>query len=152
MPSKSLAALPSTPSPTALFAQTERPQQILTPLLSFTSALLLHSFAVRDKSSRLFPTACALFAKTTGVHPSRHSHISVIQLLTALESILIESARRKPFRMNTYRKQGEGGSLSRFSFSGLHAASPRFSCRLPARPRTCTLSPATGRNNHDRSA
>src|SRR5882672_6266360 len=23
---------------------------------------------------------------------------------------------------------------------------------LPARPRTCTLSPATGRNNHDRSA
>src|SRR5882724_11086345 len=118
MPSKSLAVPPLTPSPTALFTQTALPQQILTPLLSFTSALLPHSFlsratsardAVRGKSSRLFPTACAFLAKTTGVHPSRHSHISAIQLLTALESILTESARRKPFRMNTYRKQGEGG-------------------------------------------
>jgi len=155
MPSKSLTALPSTPSPTALFTQTPHSRQILTPLLSCTSALLPHSFlsratsardAVRGKSSRLFPTACALFAKTTGVHPSRHFHISAIQLLTAVDSILTGMHSRKPFRMNTYRKQGEGrgGSLTRFSFSGLHAASPRFSCRLPARPRTCTLSPATG--------
>ena len=146
MPSKSLTASPSTPSPTDLFTQTPHSRQILTPLISCTSALLPHSFAVRDKSSRLFPTACALFAKTTGVHPSRHFHISAIQLLTAVDSILTGMHSRKPFRMNTYRKQGEGrgGSLTRFSFSGPHAASPRFSCRLPARPRTCTLSPATG--------
>jgi len=84
--------------------------------------------------------------------PSRHSHIPAIQLLTAVESILTGMHSRKPFRMNTYRKQGGGGSLTRFSSGGLHTASPRFSSRLPARPRTCTLSPATGRNNHDRSA
>ena len=152
MPSKSLAVLLSTPSPTALFAQTAHSRQILTPLLSCTSALLPHSFAIRGKSSLLFPTACALFAKTTGVHPSRHFHISAIQLLTAVDSILTGMHSRKPFRMNTYRKQGGGGSLTRFSSGGLHTASPRFSSRLPARPRTCTLSPATGRNNHDRSA
>ncbi len=161
MPSKSLAVPPSTHSPTALFTQTPHSRQILTPLLSFTSALLPHSFlsratsardAVRGKSSRLFPTACALFAKTTGVHPSRHSPISALQLLTAVDSILTGMHSRKPFRMNTYRKQGGGGSLTRFSSGGLHTASPRFSSRLPARPRTCTLSPATGRNNHDRSA
>src|SRR5258707_6477039 len=118
MPSKSLAVLPSTPNPTALSAQTVRPRQILTPLLSCTSALLLHSLAVRRKSSRLFPTACSLFAKTTGVHPSRHSHISAVQLLTALDSILTEIHSRKPFRINTYRKQGEagGGRLTGFSF------------------------------------
>src|SRR2546429_6915441 len=109
MPSKSLSDLPSTPSPTALFTQTPHSRQILTPLISFTSALLPHSFAVRGKSSRLFPTACALFAKTTGVHPSRHFHISALQLLTAVDSILTGMHSRKPFRMNTYRKQGEGG-------------------------------------------
>src|SRR5437762_939625 len=106
MPSKSLTASPSTPSPTALFTQTPHSRQILTPLISFTSARLLHSFAVCDKSSGVFPTACALFAKTTAVHPSRHFHISALQLLTAVDSILTESARRKPFRMNTYRKKG----------------------------------------------
>src|SRR2546429_4277942 len=94
MPSKSLSDLPSTPSPTALFTQTPHSRQILTPLVSFTSALLPHSFAVRGKSSRLFPTACALFAKTTGVHPSRHFHISAIQLLTTVESILTEKRGR----------------------------------------------------------
>src|SRR5256885_6150532 len=94
MPSKSLAVPPSTHSPTALFTQTPHSRQILTPLISFTSALLPHSLAVRGKSSRLFPTACALFAKTTGVHPSRHFHISTLQLLTAVESILTEKRGR----------------------------------------------------------
>jgi len=150
MPSKSLAVLPSTPSPTALFARTAHSWQILTPAFSLTSALLsrslrgllhsflpransargaevaqtcetvrcsssifsmlcallLHSFAVRGKSSRLFPTACALFAKKTGVYPSRSLRVSTIQLLTALDSILTEAPSCKPFRMNTYRKQG----------------------------------------------
>ncbi len=64
MPSKSLVNFSSPPSPVALFAQTTHSQQILTPSFSFTSALLLHSFAVRGKSSRLFPIACALFAQT----------------------------------------------------------------------------------------
>src|SRR5882724_6650583 len=123
MPSKSRPVLPLTPSPTALFTQTAHSRQILTPAVSLTSALLPHSFAIRGKSSLLFPTACALFAKTTGVHPSRHSHIFAIQLLTTVESILTGMHSRKPFRMNTYRKQGGGGSLTRFSFSGLHAAS-----------------------------
>src|SRR5882757_3846005 len=112
MPSKSLTALPSTPSPTALFTQTPHSRQILTPLISCTSALLPHSFAVRGKSSRVFPTACALFPRTTGVHPSRHFHISAIQLLTIVESILTESSHRKPFKMNTYGKQGEGVALA----------------------------------------
>ena len=149
MPSKFLAALPSTLSPIALSAQTAHSRQILTPPFSFTSALLLHSFAVRGKSCRLFPTACALFAKKTGVYPSRSFRVFTIPLLTALDSILTETRPCK-----SYRRTGVGGRgrLTRLSFSGLHAASPRFSCRLPARPRTCTLSPATGRNNHDRSA
>jgi|SRR2546430_2996740 len=126
MPSKSLTGSPSTPSPTALFTQTAHSRQILTPLISCTSALLPHSFAVRGKSSRLFPTACALLAKTTGVHPSRHSHISALQLLTAVDSILTGMHFCKPFRMSTYRKQGGGGSLTRFSFSGLHAGVSSF--------------------------
>jgi len=43
MPSNSLAALPPTASPTALFAHAALPQQILTPLFSFTSTLLPRS-------------------------------------------------------------------------------------------------------------
>src|SRR5882757_1673894 len=130
MPSKSLADLPSTPSPTALSAQTAHPRQILTPLLSFTSALLSrsardlpHSFLPRAnsargaqttrslalfrsrskerKSSRVFSTACALFAKKTGVYPSRSLLVSTVQLLTALDSILTETPSCRPFRMNT---------------------------------------------------
>ena len=99
MPSKSLSDLPSTPSPTVLSAQTAHSRQILTPPFSCTSALLsrsarhlppaflsransargaqtacsfalFHSLSKERKSSRLFPTACALFAKKTGVYPS----------------------------------------------------------------------------------
>src|SRR3989442_1276764 len=109
MPSKSLAALLSISSPTALFAQTAHSRQILTPLLSFTSALLFHSFAVHGKSSRVFPIACALFAKTTGVYPFYSFHTSAMQFLTAVDSILTEMRPCKSFKMNTYRKQGKGG-------------------------------------------
>src|SRR5882762_1746599 len=77
MPSNSLAALPSTASPTALFAQTALPQQILTPLFSDTSTLLLHSFVVRDKSSLLFATTCALFTENAGVYPPSHFTLSI---------------------------------------------------------------------------
>ena len=106
MPSNSLAALPPTANPTALFAQTALPQQILTPLFSFTSTLLprslrgsLHSFLPRansargpqtarsvalfrslskeQKSSLLFSTPCALFAENAGVYPPSHSPISI---------------------------------------------------------------------------
>src|SRR6266436_6842852 len=105
MPSKSLAVLPSTSSPTALFAQTAHLRQILTPAVSLTSTLLPRSFAVRGKSSHFFSVACALFAKKTGVYPSRSLRVSTIQLLTSLESILTETHSCKPFRMNTYRRQ-----------------------------------------------
>ena len=130
MPSKSLAVLPSTPSLSALFAQTAHSRQIVTPLLSSTSGLLsrstrdlphsflpransrtgaqttrsfslFHSLSKERKSSRLFPTACALFAKKTGVYPSRSLRASTIQLLTALESILTETRPCKSFKMNT---------------------------------------------------
>src|SRR5216684_1859156 len=76
MPSNSLAALPSTARPTALFAQAALQQQLLTLLFSFTSTLLLHSFAVRDKSWRFFSTTCALFAENAGVYPPSHFSIS----------------------------------------------------------------------------
>src|SRR5882724_5374685 len=130
MPSKSLAVLPSTPSPTALFAQTAHARQILTPLFSCTSALLsrslrglphsplpransargaqttrslalFRSLSKERKSCRVFPIACALFAKKTGVYPSRSLLVSTVQLLTALDSILTETPSCSPFRMNT---------------------------------------------------
>src|SRR5882724_8188703 len=101
MPSKSRPVLPLTPSPTALFTQTAHSRQILTPAVSLTSALLPHSFAIRGKSSHFFSIACALFAKKTGVYPSRRFHTSAMQLLTALDSILTETPSCKPFRMNT---------------------------------------------------
>src|SRR5260221_4320952 len=101
MPSKSRPVLPLTPSPTALFTQTAHSRQILTPAVSLTSALLFRSLAVRSKSSRVFPTACALFAKKTGVYPSRSLLVSTVQLLTALDSILTETPSCRPFRMNT---------------------------------------------------
>src|SRR5438552_2438318 len=138
MPSKSLTASPSTPSPTAFFAQTAHSRQILTPAFSLTSALLSrsardlpHSFLPRAnstrgaptarsvalfcslskerKSSRVFRTACALFAKKTVVYPSCRLRVSTIQLLTALDSKLRGTCPCKSFEMNTYRKQGEGG-------------------------------------------
>src|SRR5256885_853876 len=104
MPSNSLAAPPSTASPTALFAQTALLQQILTPLFSFTSTLLLHSFVVRDKSSLLFPTTCALFAKKTGVYPSIQSRSLLASPSRPAKPIKIntyEIAIYKSFRMNT---------------------------------------------------
>src|SRR5882672_8409093 len=146
MPSKSLSVLPSTPSPTALFAQTAHSRQILTPLLSFTSALLFHSLAARGKSSRVFPTPCALFAKKTGVYPSRHFPAFAIQLLTALESILTETHSCKPFRMNTYKKQGEGGRgglptssdlpLPSLDSSGLRRWREESDRQVPRRPQS----------------
>lgn len=141
MPSKPLLDPPSTPSPTAPFAQKAHSRQILTPPFSFTSALLSrsardlpHSFLPRANSARgaqtarsvslfrslskerktslLFSTACVLFAKKTGVYPSYGFRVSTIQLLTALDSILTETPSCKPFRMNTYKKQGGGGGVA----------------------------------------
>src|SRR5436190_5702555 len=121
MPSNSLAALPSTPSPTALFAQTALPQQILTPLFSFTSTLLLHSFAVRDKSSHVFSMSCALFTENAGVYPPSHSPISIFQFPFSqhpmkdadperpsgaegfLNSLRPARIFAKPIRINTYK-------------------------------------------------
>src|SRR5256885_9948639 len=77
MPSNSLADLPPTANPTALFAQTALPHQILTPLFSFTSTLLLHSFVVRDKSSHVFSIPCALFTKNAEVYPPSHFTLSI---------------------------------------------------------------------------
>src|SRR2546430_1103677 len=111
MPSNSLAALPPTTSPSALFAQTALPQQILTPLFSFTSTLLLHSFAVRDKSSHVFSIPCALFAKNAGVYPPSHFPISIFHFpfsnFFKINTYKIHFC--KLFRMNTYEKRGEGG-------------------------------------------
>ena len=139
MPSKSLAALPSTPSPTALFAQTERPQQILTPLLSFISALLsrsasdlphsflpransrtgaqtarsfalFHSLSKGRKSSRVFPTACALFTENAGMYSPSHFQLSIFHFPSSnfFRINTYRIAICKPFRMNTYGKRGVG--------------------------------------------
>src|SRR5438876_6514588 len=101
MPSNSLAALPPIVNPTALFAQTALPEQILTPLFSFTSTLLLHSFAVRGKSSHVFSIPCALFTKNAGVSPSSHFPISIFHFPFS-----------NCFRMNTYEKTGEGAGVA----------------------------------------
>src|SRR5258706_9904099 len=115
MPSKSLSDLPSTPSPTALFAQTAHSRQILTPAVSLTSALLFHSLAARGKSSRLFPTACALFTKTTGVSPPSlvpififNSTFSNLFKINTYTSVCKQTVLTL-FRMNTYAKTGGGG-------------------------------------------
>ena len=111
MPSKSLAALPQTANPTALFAQTALPQQILTPLFSFTSTLLLHFFAVCGKSWRFFSTACALFTENAGVYPPSHSPISIshFPFSNVFRINTYKTAICKLFRMNTYEKTREGG-------------------------------------------
>ena len=110
MPSESLAALPQTANPTALFAQTALPQQILTPLFSFTSTLLLHSFAVCGKSWRFFSTACALFTENAGVYPPSHSPISIshFPFSNVFRINTYKTAICKLFRINTYEKTREG--------------------------------------------
>src|SRR5258708_2192229 len=92
MPSNSLAALAPTTIPTALFAQTALPQQVLTPLFSFTSTLLLHSFAVRDKSSHVFSISCALLTENAGVYPPPHFPFSISHVPFS-----------NFFRINTYK-------------------------------------------------
>src|SRR5882724_9297576 len=112
MPSKSLADLPSTPSPTALSAQTAHPRQILTPLLSFTSALLLHSFAVRDKSSHVFSMFSAVLSKTTGVSLTWSLPTSATDPTNSAKPFKINTykiAICKSFIINTYEKRGQGG-------------------------------------------
>src|SRR2546430_1503753 len=139
MPSNSLAALPPTTSPSALFSQTVLPQQILTPLFSFTSTLLLHSLAVRDKSSHVFSIPCALFTENAGVCPPSHFPISISHFPFS-NSFKINTYRIaicKPFRMNTYEKTGGGGggrspaaiSAQPFSGSLLPRQIGRASCR-----------------------
>src|SRR5438552_12148733 len=144
MPSKSLVALPSTPTPTVLSAQTAHSRQILTPPFSCTSALLsrsarhlppaflsransarraqtawsfalFHSLSKERKSSRLFPTACALFAKKTGVYPSSLFPSSIFNFpfsnlfrINTYASVCKQTVLTL-FRMNTYAKTGGGG-------------------------------------------
>src|SRR5205814_134647 len=67
------------------------------------------------KSSRLFPTACALFAKKTGVYPSSLFPSSIFNFpfsnlfrINTYASVCKETVLTL-FRMNTYAKTGGGG-------------------------------------------
>jgi hypothetical protein len=106
MPSNSLAA-----SPTAPFAKTALPWQILTPLFSNTSTFLPHSFAVRDRSPHVFSISCALFTKIAGVYAGSHFPISIFHIPSSnfFKINTYKIALCKSFRMNTYEKRGGRG-------------------------------------------